>query len=222
MYGLSEILPHRVATLLQNRKVRRVELGRSGFEVFHLENYGYLKVGSDIKCLTDEKNRCLWLENRVVAPQVVDFGTCSREDENRSSRGFLLTTEVKGLPLCDESLLRDPRRLVSLIAEAMATFHAIDASSCPFIAEGCVGISDSIQNPLLCHGDFCLPNILFDGKTLGFVDLGGMGKGDAWLDYAWALWSLDYNLKTDAFRESLLKTLGIEFNAEKYGFYTAT
>ena len=221
MKNLQTILPTRVFKAIGDKKIRKIDLGRSGVSVFKIENYGYLKIGSGSDCLTDEKNRCLWLENRAVAPKVIDFGRCLCHDETVPLREFLLISEVKGLPLCDESFLCDPCRLVSLIGEAMATFHAIDASDCPFIAEGCSENFENIKNPLLCHGDFCLPNILYDGTTLGFVDLGGMGKGDAWLDYAWALWSLDYNLKTDAFRPLLLKTLNIEFDLNQYQFYTS-
>ncbi len=218
---LQNILPQRVLKKIVGKNIQRISLGRSGFEVFHIDRYGYIKVSADADALSCEKDRCLWLENRLIAPRVLDYGKCFGKYGNTSSRAFLLTSEVMGLPLCDESFLREPRRLIEMLGEAMALFHAMDATDCPFIAEGC---QDDLENALkvvLCHGDFCLPNILFDGKNFGFVDLGGMGKGDPWLDYAWCLWSLDYNLKTAVFRPYLLQTLGIEFDKEKYGIYTA-
>ena len=69
----------------------------------------------------------------------------------------------------------------------------------------------------LIHGDFCLPNILVkDNKITGFIDLGDSGIGDPWFDYAWCIWSLEYNLKTNKYTQVLLDKLGIEFDREKY------
>ena len=48
--------------------------------------------------------------------------------------------------------------------------------------------------PVLSHGDFCLPNIFFDnGKISGFIDLGDMGVGDKWRDIALCWRSLKHN-----------------------------
>ena len=73
-----------------------------------------------------------------------------------------------------------------------------------------------LKDKVLLHGDFCLPNILYDGKAFGFIDLGDMGRGDPWLDYAWCLWSLDYNLKTSRYRKLMLEKLGIDFDEARY------
>lgn len=54
----------------------------------------------------------------------------------------------------------------------------------------------------LLHGDFCLPNIILrDWKLSGFVDLDSGGVGDRHVDLFWALWTLQYNLKTDQYRQ---------------------
>ena len=48
--------------------------------------------------------------------------------------------------------------------------------------------------PVLPHGDFCLPNIfLKDGKISGFIDLGDCGVGDKWRDIALLYRSLKHN-----------------------------
>ena len=77
--------------------------------------------------------------------------------------------------------------------------------------------SESVGNAFI-HGDLCLPNIYFDENNnfIGFIDLGGAGVGDPWLDYVWMLWSLEYNLKTDKYNGVLLRKLGVEFYNEKY------
>ena len=48
--------------------------------------------------------------------------------------------------------------------------------------------------PVLSHGDFCLPNVfLEDGKVKGFIDLGRTGVGDKWNDIALCYRSLKHN-----------------------------
>lgn len=48
--------------------------------------------------------------------------------------------------------------------------------------------------PVLCHGDFCLPNIfLEEEKVSGFIDLGKMAVGDKWNDIALCYRSLKHN-----------------------------
>lgn len=48
---------------------------------------------------------------------------------------------------------------------------------------------------MVCHGDYCLPNVLIDaGEASGFVDLGELGVADRWWDLAVATWSITWNL----------------------------
>ena len=212
-----ERLPREIRLMFDRVEARRIDLGRSDCCVIQFMNGTYLKISEDILALENEKERNLWLENRLVAPKVLSFGKCSRELQSNPDAAFLLTSAVEGEPLCHEKFLCDPESLTSHLGEAMAIFHSLSYEDCPFFAER--GTSTIGEKSTVCHGDFCLPNIIFDGKTLGFVDLGDMGKGDPWLDYAWCLWSLDYNLKTTAWRDTLLKKLGIDFDEEKYKCY---
>lgn len=69
--------------------------------------------------------------------------------------------------------------------------------------------SGKLKNDTLIHGDYCLPNILLDNwKFSGFIDLGSSGLGDRHMDLFWGLWSLNYNLKTDAYRDRFLECYG--------------
>ena len=48
--------------------------------------------------------------------------------------------------------------------------------------------------PVLSHGDYCLPNIFLENGTLkGFIDLGRAGIGDKWNDIALCYRSLKHN-----------------------------
>ena len=48
--------------------------------------------------------------------------------------------------------------------------------------------------PVLSHGDFCLPNVFLEnGRISGFIDLGETGVGDKWRDIALCYRSLKHN-----------------------------
>ena len=61
----------------------------------------------------------------------------------------------------------------------------------------------------LIHGDYCLPNVLLDGwRFRGFIDLGNGGVGDRHVDLFWGAWTLNFNLKTDKYRNRFLDAYG--------------
>ena len=76
--------------------------------------------------------------------------------------------------------------------------------------------SGELKNDVLIHGDYCLPNVILDNWNFsGFIDLGAAGIGDRHMDLFWGLWSLNYNLKSDAYRERFLDVYGKDgFNPE--------
>lgn len=66
-----------------------------------------------------------------------------------------------------------------------------------------------LRHDTLLHGDYCLPNIMLDNwQFTGFIDLDSGGVGDRHVDLFWGIWSLWFNLKTDAFRERFLDVYG--------------
>ncbi len=82
--------------------------------------------------------------------------------------------------------------------------------------------------PVLSHGDLCLPNILLDqGRVSGFIDLGDTGVGDKWRDIALCYRSLRWNSEgaygsevyPDVNSLKLFEALGIEPNMEKIRYY---
>ena len=83
--------------------------------------------------------------------------------------------------------------------------------------------------PVLSHGDFCLPNILIEnGRISGFLDLGDTGIGDKWRDIALCHRSLKHNFDgsfggkvyPDFDPDLLFEALGIEPDREKLRYYT--
>jgi len=61
----------------------------------------------------------------------------------------------------------------------------------------------------LIHGDACLPNVIQNGgRFSAFIDFNMAGVGDKHIDLYWAIWSLSYNLKTDAYTDLFLDLYG--------------
>ena len=84
------------------------------------------------------------------------------------------------------------------------------------------------EEKVLSHGDFCLPNVIFQGDTLsGFIDLGRMGVADKWCDIALCYRSLCHNfsgkyngVSYPGFRpEMLFAELGLEPDWQKIRYY---
>ena len=68
---------------------------------------------------------------------------------------------------------------------------------------------DELRHDTLLHGDYCLPNVILDDwRFSGFVDLDCAGVGDRHVDVYWALWTLWFNLHTDAYGDRLLDAYG--------------
>ena len=50
------------------------------------------------------------------------------------------------------------------------------------------------EDLVVCHGDFCPPNVLLQGgRVTGYVDLGELGAADRWWDVAVGAWSVSWN-----------------------------
>ena len=87
-------------------------------------------------------------------------------------------------------------------------------SSCSNItAEDAWRIASDLKGALKCdsllHGDYCLPNIMLDNWRLsGFIDLGCGGVGDKHIDLFWGAWTLNFNLKTDKYRDVFFDAYG--------------
>ena len=68
----------------------------------------------------------------------------------------------------------------------------------------------------LLHGDYCLPNIMLkDWEFSGFIDLDHAGVGDRHVDLYWGLWTLRFNLKTDAWGGWFLDAYGRDLVEEE-------
>lgn len=85
-----------------------------------------------------------------------------------------------------------------------------------------------VNELVLSHGDFCLPNVfLKEGRVSGFIDLGDAGIGDKWRDIALCYRSLKHNFDgtyggkvyEDFNPDMLFEKLGMEPDREKLRYY---
>ena len=130
-----------------------------------------------------ELEAMLWLKGRLPVPDVLYHS----EKEGLS---YILMTRLKGRMLCDPKILHNRSRLLKSAAAAMKMLWAVDVSDCPFGSE-----AGDCKDPVLSHGDFCLPNIFADNRGItGFIDLGYCTVGSRQSDIDTCLESLEANL----------------------------
>ena len=68
-----------------------------------------------------------------------------------------------------------------------------------------------LKQDVLLHGDYCLPNVMLaNWKFSGFIDIDRGGIGDRHIDLFWGIWTLNYNLKTNAYGDRFLDAYGRE------------
>ena len=202
-----------IANILANRDAMEVNgIGRSEAEVLRAGDC-FLKIAPRGKL---ERAAALqeYFHAKGLAARLVAFD----QDEERD---YLLVEAVKGRSGIE--ILDRPEWLAETLGEAVRALHGLDAADCPAkdvnqqaialyereTGHGFEGDLSVLKADALVHGDCCLPNVFFseDGFS-GFIDLGEGGLGDRHFDLYWAMWSLEYNLKTDAYSEHFLNAYG--------------
>ena len=201
------MLPYIIDELVKDLNVVEYkDYHHSGDLVYSYGNKYLLKVSDNIIRLQKEFNKDTWVSNHIPSGKPVVFII-------EEGKAYYLREYLDGDNLCEKDYLKDPIKLIDLLVEGIKIIHNTKVASQDYII-------DNNYNTLI-HGDYCLPNILVkNGKISGFVDLGEAGIGDPWMDYAWCIWSLEYNLGTKEYTPLLLEKLGIEFNQEKFDKYT--
>lgn len=127
--------------------------------------------------------------------------------------------ELHSRPVADapESVLLTKYRQIAAGEQPEGDFDAIirkygfDLSSKEEAWELVQAYKDKLKADTFIHGDACLPNIMRgeDDSSI-FIDVGNAGLGDKHMDLFWAVWSLRYNLKTDAYGDYFLDQYGRE------------
>ena len=174
----------------------------SGATVLYSDKGYYIKI--------DEKGN-LFRESEMIAlfskmGMGAEFVSYISEEKD-----YLVTKAIAGEDATH--WLDDPKLLCEVLAEAMKQLHETSVNDVP--VSPCMDAYKESGEQMNCntmiHGDFCLPNIMIkDGSFEAFIDVGLAGVGDHHIDLFWALWSLEYNLKTDKYRDYFLDLYGRE------------
>lgn len=173
--------------------------------VLYSDSGYYVKIGEK-GSLTKEAEMAKLFEQNEIGVEVISYISDVRD--------YMVTRPANGED-CTH-YLNDPERLCEVLAEAMKFLHSRPVKGIP--VSSCMETYADfgfIKQDTFIHGDFCLPNIILDDwKFSTFIDVGLAGTGDRHIDIYWALWSLEYNLKTDKYTDLFLNLYG-ESNYDK-------
>ena len=210
---MSLVLPEAVRRAIGGAELVGDDTGRSGMRVFRAGN-AFLKIGPASSLERAARMQEFFAAKGLSAPLLV----YERTDEE----DYLLAGAVPGVSCIDKGLLAKPEWLSAKLGETARMLHETEASGCPYRdcnerEAGALRRETGRELPearllraeVLVQGDFCLPNVFFRGGAFsGFIDLGEAGVGDSHLDLYWALWSLEYNLRSDRWNDRFLDAYG--------------
>ena len=78
---------------------------------------------------------------------------------------------------------------------------------------------DDEPDVVVCHGDYCCPNVLLEGqRVVGYIDLGEVGLADRWRDLAVATWSVTWNFGP-GHEDRFLGAYGTDWDIPRRDFY---
>ena len=200
-------IPAQIENFIKSMKIEEIKDGHcSGDLVYKVENKYILKISENIQRLEREKKINDYLKDKLPVSESVAF-------EIEKDRAYYLKTMVQGESLLEKKYLENPHLTAEILAKAIKMIHSIDTNGCEFY-------NGESKGNVFVHGDMCLPNVLAIGEEVGgIIDTESCGLGDPWIDYAWCIWSFEYNMGTKEYTPILLEKLGIEFDEEKYKQY---
>ena len=76
------------------------------------------------------------------------------------------------------------------------------------------------EDLVVCHGDYCFPNVLLDdaGFVTGYIDVGELAVADRWCDLAVAAWSVTWNAGP-GWEELFFESYGVEPDPDRIRCY---
>ena len=199
--------PKEIKNIVGNIPFKKDNIGRSEDIIYNFENLYILKISSNTSRLQREKEKIDWLSKHIQSPKSLAFVKTDKYS-------FYLRECLSGDSLISKRFIENPILLIEVISKVINILKSLDKYNCPFK-------SNENEGNDFVHGDLCLPNIYTNenNEFIGFIDVENAGIGDRWFDYAWLLWSFEYNLKTNKYNELLLNKIGIKMDINKYNKY---
>ncbi|MFP5318942.1 MAG: APH(3') family aminoglycoside O-phosphotransferase [Acidimicrobiia bacterium] len=182
-----------------------------------------VRAAGEEPSLADEESRLRWAAARLPVPTVLASGTEGDVDwlvtaglpgrdaiapELRAhparlvpelARGLrrLHDTPVDGCPfrLTVDDAIAAARRRVTAGTVQVAELHEEHRHLSPNQALAWMEeLAPDEEDPVLCHGDYCFPNVMVEGwRVTAYLDLGELNVADRWWDLAVATWSTTWN-----------------------------
>ena len=201
------MFPNKLSEYIKSLEIRLIKDYHSSNDlVYNIGNKYILKVSDNINRLNSEYEKDLWISKYINSSKPILFFI-------ENNKAYYLRNYLNGEILCLDKYLENPNLFIDILVKAINILHNTLVDDKKYII-------DEGYNTLI-HGDFCLPNILVTNENnIGYIDLGDAGIGDPWRDYAWCIWSLEYNLNSKDYTPYLLEKLNIEFDEELYKKYT--
>ena len=184
------------------------------------DSYSYLlmtrvrgKIACDKYYLERPKELVPLLSKSVKMLQSIDITDCPvikdldrelKKAAYRVENGLVDISDAEPDTFGENGRFKDPEELLSWLQENRPSYE-----------------------PVLSHGDLCLPNILIEnGDISGFIDMGNCGIADKWEDIAILYRSLRHNFDGTYGKvypgldpDSFFEELGIEPNRKKIDYY---
>jgi kanamycin kinase len=196
-----------------------------------------------------EARRAMWARAHIPVPEILKFGVTadstwflSRAITGNDATDERFRSDVPGLvrrlavalrqfhsmpvDACpfsfrlDAALQHAQRRLRDGEIDPARDFHVEHANlSADAAVRKLTATRPATEDLVVCHGDYCVPNILFHSNTLaGFVDLGELGTADRWWDISVATWSLTWNFGP-GYEAIFLDAYGIDLDEARCEYY---
>ncbi|PAT00970.1 hypothetical protein CI105_08970 [Candidatus Izimaplasma bacterium ZiA1] len=205
--------------------VTKITIGRSDSDVYRLvkdKDIMYLKIGGEL--VNNLTQVLTYLEtSKINVPKIIKKGTYK-------NRFYVLMSECKGTMAHE----LEPLLAIKILARGLREIHdtKIDES---LPLKDCVYYKNLITSKLIeelsnedkefiyslesldlqndlvfTHGDYSLPNVLYDNDCISFIDLDYAGVSFRYLDILDCLWSINYNFNDKLYEDMFLKAYGID------------
>ena len=163
----------------------------------------YMEKPEELLTLLAESLKMLWSIDISDCPRVCDIEDDLEEAKYRVEHNLVDLDDVEPETF-GEGGFKDPEELLKWLCD-----------------------NKPETEPVFSHGDFCLPNVLFEnGKVSGLIDLVEAGISDKWRDIALCYRSLRWNAEgdfgkvyKDVNKDDLFKKLGIEPDWKKIRYH---
>lgn len=198
-------LPKEIRPFLQDAQLYDSSCGAAA-KVIYSDRGFYIKMAEKTALAREAEMTALFAQNGIGVPLLAYV--------TEGDKDYMVTEAAVGEDLT--MMLDEPKKICRIMAEGMQHLHRLDMADMPLspdmVAYTEAGYGEQMPADTCIHGDFCLPNVICrDGKFGCLIDMGQAGRGNRHIDLYWALWSLQFNLKTDKYTDYFLDAYGGEW-----------